>query len=147
MKLGRFFAPAINSGSANLGLLVLRIWLGLVMLMNHGLSKIMKFSELSKDFPDLLHVGSPAVNLALTIFAEAACSILLAIGFLTRFAALTLGITMGVAFFLVHQMKLTGERNGELAFIYLAGYVTLLITGPGRFSLDSVVFAKGTAPK
>ena len=29
-------------------------------------------------------------------------------------------------------MKLTGEHNGELAFLYLAGYVTLLNTGPGR---------------
>jgi len=50
---------------------------------------------------------------------------------------------MAVAFFIVHQSALSGEHNGELAFIYLAGYVALLIAGPGRFSADGLLFKKG----
>src|SRR6478736_332133 len=135
MKMNRFFAPAINSGTANLGLLVLRLWLGGAMLLLHGWDKITHYGKLSKEFPDLLHIGSPAANLVLAIFAEVVCSALLAVGFITRFAALTLAINLAVAFTLVHHLKLAGDPpNGEMAFIYLAGYVTLMIAGPGRFS-------------
>jgi uncharacterized membrane protein YphA (DoxX/SURF4 family) len=38
---------------------------------------------------------------------------------------------------------LSGNHSGELAFMYLMGYVTLLLAGPGRFSVDRVVFGKG----
>lgn len=140
MKISCVFAPGINSPMANLGLLVLRVWLGVAMLCNHGWDKLTHFSEQSGSFPDLLHIGSPAANLALSVFAEAACSALLVLGLLTRFAALTLAINLAVAFLLVHKMVLTGEHSGELAFIYLAGYVTLLIAGPGRYSADASLF-------
>lgn len=39
--------------------------------------------------------------------------------------------------FLQNNGTLTGDKNGELAFIYLAGYVTLLFAGGGVFALDS----------
>jgi len=141
MKITRLFAPPPNSGTANLALLVLRVWLGIAMLINHGWDKAMHFNNMKHDFPDLLHIGSPA-NLALAIFAEVVCSALLVVGFVSRFAALVLAINLSVAFLLVHQMKLTGEHNGELAFIYLAGYATILIAGPGRYSVDGVAFGK-----
>ena len=141
MKINSLFAPPPNSGTANLALLVLRVWLGLAMLLIHGWDKAMHFNNLKHDFPEPLHIGSPA-NLALAIFAEVVCSALLAVGFVTRFAALVLAIEVGVAFVLVHQMKLTGEHSGELAFIYLAGYAAILIAGPGRLSVDGFVFGK-----
>ena len=37
--------------------------------------------------------------------------------------------------------------SGELAFIYLAGYVALLIAGGGKFSLDKALFGKGGSGK
>src|SRR5262245_53370582 len=146
MKTSRFFAPGINSPMANLGLLVLRVWLGIALLLNHGWTKLAHFGEMSQQFPDLLHVGSSAVNLALAVFAEFVCSALLVVGLFTRFAALVLTINMAAAFFLAHKMALKGEHSGELAFIYLAGYVALLIAGPGRYSIDASLFTKDSAP-
>jgi uncharacterized membrane protein YphA (DoxX/SURF4 family) len=32
-----------------------------------------------------------------------------------------------------------GEGSGEMAFIYLAGFVALLIAGPGRYSFDHYI--------
>ncbi len=123
--------------SADAGLLVLRLWLGLSLLLLHGKGKLLGFGELSQKFPDPLGVGS-TTSLALAVFAELVCSGLIAVGLVTRFAALNAAFTMGVAFFIVHQAKLAmGPGSGELAFIYLAGFVTLLIAGPGRFSLDA----------
>ncbi len=144
MKISRFFAPGTNGPAADLGLLVLRVWLGVAMLCNHGWEKLTHFQDTAAGFPDLLHLGSPTLNLALSVFAEAACSALLVVGLFTRFAALVLAINVAVAFVLVHKMMLTGGHSGELAFVYLAGYVTLLIAGPGRFSADASAFGKAS---
>lgn len=128
--------------SVDLGLLVLRAWLGLSMSLLHGKGKLFGFSEMSAKFPDLLGIGSPA-SLALAVFAEVVCSVLLVLGLFTRLAALNLAITMSVAFFLAHKASLAaGPGSGELAFIYLAGFVTLLIAGGGRYSLDAKLGAR-----
>ena|SRR2546426_1029250 len=132
--------------SPDLALLALRLWLGLTMLFNHGLDKLLNFSEKASGFPDPLHVGH-TTSLALAVFGEVACSALLALGLLARFGALALVANMGVAFFLVHRSALSGEHSGELAFIYLAGFVALLVAGPGRFSVDQVVLANSVSAK
>ena len=121
--------------STDYGLLILRLTLGFSMLLLHGRGKLLGFSEMATKFPPLFGLPSN-VNLGLAVFAEVLCSALLIAGFLTRFAALMLSITMGVAFFVVHQMALVGEKNGELALIYLAGYLALLFAGAGKLSVD-----------
>jgi len=141
MKMTRVFVPGNDSVMASMGLLVLRCWFGGALLFLHGLDKLTHFGELSKTFPDPLHVGS-TVSLVLAVFAEAVCSALLILGLVTRFASAVLAINMAVALTLVHQMQLTGEHNGESAFIYLGAFATLLIAGPGRFSTDAVAFGK-----
>jgi putative oxidoreductase len=128
--------------SADFGLLLLRAWFGLTMLCNHGLDKLLTFSEKAGGFPDPLGVGSQA-SLVLAILGEVVCAALLTLGLFGRFAALGLAITMGVAFFMVHQGALTGESSGELAFMYLAGFVALIFAGPGSFSLDTMLTHSG----
>ena len=61
--------------------------------------------------------------------------------FLLTVAASVLVIDMFVAFLMVHKTALTGPQSGELAFVYLAGYVMLVIAGGGLFSLDTIAFA------
>jgi putative oxidoreductase len=76
------------------------------------------------------------------VFAEVLGSLLLAVGLFTRVAAAVLVVDMFVAFLMVHKTALTGPQSGELAFVYLAGYVILCIAGGGLFSLDTVAFSK-----
>ena len=121
--------------SHDFGALILRLWLGLSMLMLHGWEKFTGFAEKSASFPDPLGIGS-ALSLGLVTFAETACSALLIVGFWTRFASLCLAIAMGVAFFKQHQSVLVGTGSGELAFIYLAGYVSLFFSGGGKFAFE-----------
>jgi putative oxidoreductase len=135
------FSPGQDSALTNLGLLVMRLWLGSAMFFNHGFEKLMHFKDIAPNFPDPLGIGHP-VSLALVMFAEVVGSLLLIIGLVTRFAALTLVIDLFVAFLMVHQSALNGKNSGELAFIYLSGFVLLLITGGGMISLDMVVFGK-----
>lgn len=125
------FAPR----SVDFALLVLRVWLGLSMLLLHGRGKLMGFSKLADSFPDPLGVGS-TTSLLMAIAGEVVGSVLLVLGLLTRLGALLGMAAMSVAFFIVHQAALKGEHNGEMAFIYLAGYVTIFLAGGGRFAVD-----------
>ena len=85
---------------ASLGLLVLRLGMGLTMFLNHGMDKLKHFGELAPGFPDPLGVGHN-VSLGLSVFAEFFASLLLVFGLVSRFAALVLVINMSVAFFIV----------------------------------------------
>ena len=131
----RIFRLDFIPASVDLGLLVLRLWLGLSLLLLHGWGKLSRFQEMSEKFADPLGIGTQA-SLGLAVFGEVIAAGLLIFGLFTRLAALSCATTMAVAFFLVHKMVLKGPTSGELAFIYLAGFVTILIAGPGRFALD-----------
>jgi putative oxidoreductase len=132
VKLG--FIPA----GYDLGLFVLRVMSGISLFWGHGLAKIVHFSNLAGHFGDPLHIG-PRWSLVLAIFAEAVCPILLVVGLGVRWAALVVAIELSVAFTLVHHLKLAGEGNGELAYLYVAAMLTLVIAGGGRFSVDGKI--------
>ena len=134
----KLFVPGNDSVVTSFALLVLRLWLGLTMIFHHGLDKLENFNTYAMKFPDPLGIGVKP-GLALVAFAETAGALLLALGLLTRFGALTLVIDLAVAFFMVHKSL----QGGELAFVYLAGFVALLIAGPGKFSADKALFGKG----
>lgn len=138
----KIFAPGNDSALTSFGLLALRLWIGLTMMLNHGLDKLTHFDKYSQHFISFMNLG-PSGSLCLSIFAEFFASALLVLGLFTRFGALALTINMSVAFFMVHKMALSGPMPGELAFIYLAVYVTLLVAGPGKLSLDKILFGKG----
>lgn len=81
---------------------------------------------------------------ALAGSAEFFGGLLLIIGFLTRPAALALTVTMLVAIFSVHiQNGLFMSNNGyEFALALLAAVVSLVFSGGGRASIDSVIANK-----
>lgn len=138
MKLTSIIKLSFIPASADLGLLGLRVWLGLSMFLIHGLDKFKNFSGTVTAFHDMMGIPTPLG--AAAILAESCCSLLLVIGFATRWAAAFLAITMSVAFVKAHQMTLmhgNPDKSGELAFLYLGGFIALFITGAGRFSVDS----------
>lgn len=134
----KLFIPSDDSDLTSMALLVARLWFGLAMLFNHGLDKFAHFKDLVGTFPDPLGLGQEA-SLVLVILAEVLGSLLLTVGLFTRIAAAVLVIDMFVAFLMVHK---TAMSVGELAFLYLAGYVMFVIAGGGLFSLDTVAFQK-----
>ena len=124
-----------------MALLVARLWFGLTMLFNHGFDKLAHFNDIVGTFPDPLRLGQEA-SLIMVILAEVVGALLLTVGFMTRVAAALLVIDMFVAFLMVHKTAMNGQGSGELAFLYLAGFVMLLIAGGGLFSLDTLAFNK-----
>lgn len=141
-SLMRFLQFSFIPRSTDLALLILRVWLGVSLLVLHGWDKLTGFGALASKFPDPLGVGSTA-SLSMAVFGEVVCAGLLVLGLLTRFAALVLIIVMSVAFFLVHDRALSGVGSGELAYLYLAGFVTVFLAGSGEHALDRKFGAKG----
>jgi putative oxidoreductase len=121
--------------SADLGLLLLRLWLGLSMLVLHGWPKVIGFAEKSSGFIDPFGFG-PKASYCLALVGEVGGSILLILGLFTRLGAALGAITMGIAFFIAHNAQLSGPGSGEMAFLFLGGYLALFLLGGGRFALD-----------
>lgn len=104
-----------------------------MMAIAHGWPKFQSFSEKSETFLDPLGIGNK-LSLIATIGCELGLSILLIIGFATRFAAAGLVFTMGVIAFVFHGGD--GWLKQELPVLYLLVYGTIVLTGPGDFSID-----------
>lgn len=136
----KFFSTAYSTSAFNLATLAIRATFGLILCYFYGLEKIKNFSHLETVFPDPLHI-SHRISLALVIFAELLCGLMLALGFLTRFAALVLVIEFTVAEFLIHKGHVP-MMNGSLheqAWLYLTAFFSILMVGPGRISIDSAM--------
>lgn len=140
--LAKLFAPGNDSFWSSFALLILRVWLGLTLLLNHGVAKLKAFDSMAPGFADPFKIGHTP-SFVLVVFAEVIAATMIAAGVLTRFAALVLVVNMGVAFFYAHKGALSGGHSGELAFIYLAGFIALLLAGPGQISLDKRIFGGG----
>lgn len=121
----------------SLGLLMLRVGLGSMMAFGHGWGKLTGFAAMAANFPDPLGIGAKT-GLALAVFAEFFCSILLILGVGTRLATIPLIVTMSVAAFIVHADD--PLQTKELALVYLTGFAALLIAGGGSWSLGSVAW-------
>jgi putative oxidoreductase len=123
-----------SAGTFNTAMLLLRIVAGGLMLM-HGYEKLTHFDSTAHDMINFLGIGQKA-STALVIFAEFFCSFLLIIGLFTRFACIPLIITMVVAMWKVHHNDYLGENTVSL---FIAAYAALLLVGPGKVSIDSMI--------
>jgi putative oxidoreductase len=136
--LKKLLNPTPTSPKTDYGLLILRIGISFFMA-HHGYEKLQSLLAGSTDFPDPLHVGGQ-MSLALTVFAEFFCSILLALGLFTRFALVPLIICMLVIVLIVSAKETLADR--EHAIMFLVAYVGLFCTGAGKFSVDGLMAHK-----
>ncbi len=113
-------------------MLFTRIIFGL-LLMRHGIDKIMHFATLSTSFPDPLYIGHEA-SLLLAIFAEVVCSAAVIIGFLYRLALLPMIFVMFIIVLDIGQH--TSFSSNELPIAYGFVYLLMYWADAGRYSVD-----------
>ncbi|MDR6569477.1 DoxX family protein [Chitinophaga ginsengisegetis] len=131
----KLFSAGYSNGAVSFSMLVLRLVSGGLILL-HGWPKLINFTAKMNSFPDPLGVGHK-ISLGMVVFAEVFCAVLLIMGLLTRLASAPLVICMGVIIFMIHGHDPVSEK--EMPILFLAAFVTLLFTGPGRFSLDGAL--------
>lgn len=76
-----------------------------------------------------------------TVFSELVGGILLALGLFTRLSAISISVIMMGAWVFVHaQNGLFATKGGfEYVMVLAAISLTLIVTGPGRYSIDHLV--------
>ncbi len=129
------FPPAMDAA-----VVVLRVVVGTSLFLRHGVEKLVGFSAMSQHFPDPIYVGATA-SLVVALMSDSICSLLVAIGLATRWAALFVFCNIAVAWALVHHFQFFGRTSdhGELIVIYLAVMAALFLTGGGKFSVDHLL--------
>jgi putative oxidoreductase len=132
----RFFSTSYSEGAFNIATLALRVIFAGLLLVIHGVDKITHFSKYEYTFYNFLNIGH-RFSLILCIFAEVICAALLVLGLLARFAALALVINFAVVTFLV--LKGQPLETQQAGIMYLTAFFALLMTGPGRFSVDAAM--------
>lgn len=145
-----FFDCGTRDLTASLGILALRVSIGLMMLVGHGIPKILHYTAKKDAFhvPDFfpLKYMSPPVSLMACIGAEVVAALFVIFGLATRPAAFFLGFGMVVAAFGVHQ----GDpwflnppavvAAKEHALLYLLPMIAIIFSGAGIYSLDSGIY-------
>lgn len=132
------FGKSTGEGAASLGLLILRVAAG-VLMMTHGWSKIQNFEGMVESGFDPVGMGA-TLSVVMLIGAEFIAALFIVLGLLTRLSAVPLIVAMSVAAFVAHASDPLQVK--ELSLIYLTIFATLLITGAGKYSLDSLLFRK-----
>lgn len=111
-------------------------------MLTHGIPKFERMIEGNLKFADPFGFG-PELSLFFTVFAEVICASFVALGFLTRAAVIPLILVMLVAVFFIHIHDPLAQK--ELGLFYLLMYLLIYFKGPGKFSLDYILFKKEKA--
>ncbi len=120
--------------------LPLRAVIGIIF-MAHGYQKLFGGIESTTQFFAAYGIPFAGFFAVLVGAVEFFGGIALLAGFLTRYAAALLSIVMIVAILKVKLSK--GLINGyELDLALLAGAVSLMLSGPGKLSIETMLFRK-----
>ena len=117
------------------GLLILRISVG-AMLIHHGYEKTADIQNFADAFVRPIGIPFPILASYIAAYSEIYGSWLLIAGLLTRFAALSIVGTIGVAIY--HAIVTAGFNIYllELLVLYMGGALCILLLGGGDFAID-----------
>jgi putative oxidoreductase len=129
--------------STEISLFIMRVFFGLAMAFGHGLGK---FPPPDRLVDSVTGLGFPAPEFFAwcATFGEFFGGLFVALGLLTRPAALLVIFTMGVAAFGAHGAELFGGDFGasEMALLYFFGFVPFLLLGSGKIGVDHIIRTK-----
>jgi len=117
------------------GLLILRISIG-AMLIHHGYEKTADIQNFADAFVRPIGLPFPILSSYIAAYSEIYGSWLVIVGLFTRFAALSIVGTIGVAIY--HAIVTAGFNIYllELLILYMGGSLCILLLGSGDFAID-----------
>ncbi len=145
-----FFDCGTRDATASFGFFVLRVLIGLMILVGHGIPQFQNYTTRKESFyvPDIfpLSLLSPSMSLIACISAELIASTLIIIGLATRSAAFVLAFCLVVISFgaqsaspwFLNSAPLSETK--ELSLMYLIPMLTIILAGAGAYSLDAGLY-------
>lgn len=138
LPTGMFRRVAAGSVGPDAGLLLLRVFVGVALctIFEKLLPRLGVWGPQDWFVQDVADMGFvfPLFFAWAAVLSEFVGGALLVLGLMTRTAALFIAVTTGVAAFVHHRGDLFG--NGLLALTFFVLSVVVLLTGPGRWSVD-----------
>ena len=130
-----------------LGPLVARITLG-VLFVSTGWGKVHHLAKVTAYFNEL-GIPFPGIQAPMVSFIELIGGALLVLGLASRIAALPLMGSMTVAILTAQRANVHGlpDLFGLVEWTYLALLLWVALAGPGKISLDHVLFGRRPAGK
>jgi putative oxidoreductase len=138
--IGRILNAKFVPSSSDVAVLVLRVSTGLILFLRHGWEKVSQLTLLNPHFPDPLHIGHNT-SWVLAMLSDGVCSLLIVLGVGTRWLSFYCFFNIFIAWAFVHHFtffgKTQGADHGELIALYLVSFASLIVAGPGRYSIDA----------
>ena len=135
----------VQSNACDMAILFLRIFIGGVMLL-HIIGKLQDYNNVVIGFQSILEL-SAATSFALTVLFEGLFAAMIIMGVGTRLAAILMMLVSAVA---VTDAFLAGNITADAAkleFVYMGIYITLIISGGGKYAISRVLVADKSVQK
>lgn len=130
---------------------VLRLALGGIVFV-HGIGKLLNVGPASPGIDGFtglltdLMVPYPEVFAWIVAIVETVGGILIFIGLFARYASALIVIDMAVATWLVHLPQIV-DSGGELPIVLGLIGIAIVLSGPGRLSIERTVFGRELVPR
>ncbi|MGK7889999.1 MAG: DoxX family protein [Leptolyngbyaceae cyanobacterium] len=137
--IARLLAPNVDSNLlSQTTWAIVRLVVGIMMIHN-GLDKLADIEGFAESYVAFLGLPFPIFLSYIAAYTELLAAPLVAIGLLTRPAALGLFFTMTVAMY--HHIKVAGLSVAylELSAIYASAFLFFTVNGAGLFSFDALL--------
>ncbi|MCU0126194.1 DoxX family protein [Pseudomonas vlassakiae] len=134
-RLKPFLEPKSAALTAS-GLVFMRVMAAVLLFSIHGLPKLLDWSGELQRIEDPFGLGAP-LTLGLAVLAEVVCPVLLVLGVVARLACLPVLAVLLVALVVVHPEW--SLEQGQFAWLLVALYGGLALTGPGLYSVSGLI--------
>lgn len=126
----------VTATKPDIALLFFRVAVCLELIFVHGLKKVGVGVPVAEIVPNPF--GIPVLlNQAFAIGANLVCPLFIIFGFLTRVAAIPVVAVTLSGYLLVHFHDSLAQR--DIPFMYSVAFLFLMLSGPGRYSLDNQI--------
>lgn len=130
---------------SDVAILFLRLFIGGVMLL-HIVGKMQSYDNILLTYHRILGLDAATSFAVITIF-EGLFAAMIILGVATRFASamMLIVVAMSIAEALLNEMP--NVAMAKLNFVYMGIYITLLISGGGRYAFNVPNLLRKNGPK
>lgn len=134
----------LRNQGREMAILFLRVFIGGVMLL-HMIGKLQDYDNYVLNFQSIVGLNH-ATSFALSILFEGLFAVMIIMGVGTRLAAALMAIVMIVSICEALMQGTVTDAESKLEFIYIGIYITLVISGGGRYAISTMFLNRKNVP-